>query len=44
MKKFSKNMLAHINAANKSTQTEESKSFNTNKKGVKDLEEVGVIL
>ena len=45
MKKFNKNMLAHLNAANKkSTQTVEQKSFNTNKKGVKDLEKVGVIL
>ena len=44
MKKFNKNMLAHLNAANKqSTQTVESK-FNTNKKGIKDLEKVGVIL
>lgn len=44
MKKFNKNMLAHINAANKkSTQTVEQ-SFNTNKKGIKDLEKVGVIL
>ena len=42
MKKFNKNMLAHINANRKSTQTEET--FNTNKKGVKDLEKVGVIL
>ena len=39
MKKFNRNMLAHLNAANKkSTQTEEKKSFNTNKKGIKDLE------
>lgn len=45
MKKFNKNMLAHLNAANKqSTQTVENKSFNTNKKGIKDLEKVGVIL
>ena len=45
MKKFNRNMLAHLNAANKkSTQTVEQKSFNTNKKGVKDLEKVGVIL
>jgi len=45
MKKFNKNMLAHLNAANKkSTQTEEQKTFNTNKKGIKDLEKVGVIL
>lgn len=44
MKKFNRNMLAHINAANKqSTQTVERK-FNTNKKGIKDLEKVGVIL
>ena len=29
MKKFNRNMLAHLNAANKkSTQTEEKKSFN----------------
>lgn len=37
-------MLAHINASNKqSTQTDEQK-FNTNKKGIKDLEKVGIIL
>jgi len=43
MKKFSRNMLAHLNAANKKgTQTVEQKDFN--KKGVKDLEKVGVIL
>lgn len=43
MKKFNKNMLAHLNAANKqNTQTVEQKSFN--KKGIKDLEKVGVIL
>lgn len=46
MKKFSKNMLAHINVANKeSTQTvEQKKSINTNKKGIMDLEKYGVIL
>lgn len=45
MKKFSKNMLAHINVANKeSTQTVEQKSINTNKKGIMDLEKYGVIL
>ena len=45
MKKFSKNMLAHLNAANKqSTQTVEQKSINTNKKGIMDLEKYGVIL
>lgn len=45
MKKFSRNMLAHLNAANKKgNKTVENKSFNTNKKGVKDLEKVGVIL
>lgn len=44
MKKFNKNMLAHLNAANKkSTQTDEQK-INTNKKGVMDLEKYGVIL
>lgn len=46
MKKFSKNMLAHINVANKeSTQTvEQKKSINTNKKSIMDLEKYGVIL
>lgn len=45
MKKFNKNMLAHINVANKeSTQTVEQKSINTNKKGIMDLEKYGVIL
>lgn len=45
MKKFNRNMLAHLNAANKqSTQTVEQKSINTNKKGVMDLEKYGVIL
>lgn len=44
MKKFNRNMLAHINANRKSTQTIEQQSFNANKKGIKDLEKVGVIL
>lgn len=46
MKKFNKNMLAHINVANKeSTQTvEQKKTINTNKKGIMDLEKYGVIL
>lgn len=45
MKKFNRNMLAHINANRQSTQTvEQQKSFNANKKGIKDLEKVGVIL
>ena len=45
MKKFNRNMLAHINVANKqSTQTVEQKSINTNKKGIMDLEKYGVIL
>ena len=44
MKKFNRNMLAHLNANRKSTQTVEQRYFNTNKKGVKDLEKVGVIL
>ena len=46
MKKFNRNMLAHINVANKeSTQTvEQKKSINTNKKGIMDLEKYGVIL
>lgn len=43
MKKFNKNMLAHLNAANKKgNKTVEQKDFNT--KGIKDLEKVGVIL
>lgn len=45
MKKFNRNMLAHINAANKqSTQTVEKKIFNTNKKGIRELDKYGVIL
>lgn len=43
MKKFNKNMLAHLNAANKSNKTDEQKE-NFNTKGIKDLEKVGVIL
>ena len=42
MKKFSRKMLAHLNTANKSNKTDEKENFN--KKGVKDLEKVGVIL
>lgn len=44
MKKFNRNMLAHINAANKQSTKTVEQSFNANKKGIKDLEKVGVIL
>lgn len=45
MKKFSKNMLAHLNAANKESKAvEQQKEVKLNKEEFDELEKYGVIL
>lgn len=44
MKKFSKNMLAHLNATNKESKVVEQKEIKLNKTEFEELEKYGVIL
>ena len=44
MKKFNKNMLAHLNELNKQGKLTDEQKINSNKKSVRELDKYGVVL
>ena len=44
MKKFNRNMLAHLNELNKQGELTDEQKINSNKKSVRELDKYGVVL